>query len=127
MKRRSRLVNKLEVGFGEEIHRLRRQRRLTIERTAEETGVSRTLISDAERNCYAPTADTVRILAEHLAPAGQVDSLIALAGETYGRLEFPVDGLDRERIEVLVQLGRRLKDVPPAGLKTIRSVLASVA
>lgn len=116
----------LGVGptFGEEVHRLRRQRGLRLDDLAEETGLSRTLIHDVEKDRYAPTPATIAALVDSLAQPGRADELAALAAETHRRFIMDLDGVARERIDVLVRLGRRLAGLEPGRLEVIRSALA---
>lgn len=114
------------LKFGEEVHRIRRGMELTIDELSAETGLSRALISDVERGRRAPTARTVEALAGRLDPDGRGDGLAALAARTYGRVEFDLAGVDPERIDALVRLGRRLLRAEPGPLEVIRSSLAGV-
>ncbi len=113
------------IMFGEEVHRLRRERGLSLDGLAEATGVSRATLSQTERDLYAPSGRTVDALVEVLAPPERRDRLATLAAETYRRLETDLDGLDRERIELLVRFRRRLQWLSPAALETIRTAVES--
>lgn len=113
------------IMFGEEVHRLRRANGLSLDELAAETGVPRATLSDAERDRYAPRGRTVDALADRLAPPGRADELALLAAETYRRIEMDLDGLDRERIDLLVRFRRRLGALTPQTMEAIRSALAS--
>jgi len=109
--------------FGEEVHRLRRQRGLTIGGLAMRTGLSVSLIGDVERGRYTPTPRTVNILVDALAPTDRADDLAALAAETYRRIEVDLGDLPPEKVELLVRLRRRLTDLPPELVERLNAQL----
>lgn len=113
------------IMFGEEVHRLRRERGLSLDGLSEASGLSRATLSHAERDLYAPSGRTVDALVEVLAPPERRDRLATLAAETYRRLETDLDGLDRRRIELLVMFRRRLQWLSNEQLETIRSAVES--